>query len=44
MGLIGILFDAKKQGLILKVLPLVERLKIEAGFWISSNLFNEIIR
>lgn len=43
MGLIGILFEAKKQGLITKVTPLVEDLKSEAGFWISKPLLNEII-
>ena len=44
MGLIGILFNAKKHGLIPKVFPLVERLKTEAGFWISNNLLDEITR
>ncbi len=43
-GLIGILFEAKKQGLITKVIPLIDRLKTEAGFWISNALLNEIIQ
>lgn len=44
MGLIGVLFEAKKQGIIIEVLPIVDRLISEAGFWISNSLMDEIIR
>ncbi|MBP9164636.1 MAG: DUF3368 domain-containing protein [Leptospiraceae bacterium] len=42
MGLIGVLFEAKKQGIVLEVMPIVDSLMNEAGFWISKSLLNEI--
>jgi predicted nucleic acid-binding protein len=42
-GLLGILMRAKQAKLIKEVKPLLSRLQIEANFWISSDLFHEIL-
>lgn len=38
VGLLGILLDAKQRRLIPEIAPLLERLEIEAQFWISATL------
>lgn len=42
IGTIGILIKAKKQGLIVKIEPLLDEL-IQNGFWISEKLKKEIL-
>jgi len=42
IGLIGVLLKAKSEGVITLVLPIVDRLIAEAGFWISEDFYNQI--
>lgn len=41
-GLLGVLLRAKKQGYLPFVKPILERLKTEAGFYLSDKLFLQI--
>lgn len=43
-GLLGILIEAKNQGLITTVKPVLDALVNEAGFWIAEPLYNKILR
>lgn len=43
-GLIGILVEAKQKDVIPSVKPILERLKNVAGFWISDDLFKQVLR
>jgi predicted nucleic acid-binding protein len=38
LGCIGILIEAKKQGLVPAIFPLLDKLEKEAGFWIDDRL------
>ena len=40
-GLLGILVEAKSQGLIVEVKPLLNALINQAGFWIAEPLYNK---
>lgn len=42
-GLLGVLAEAKKKGLIEKVKPILDSLISEARFWVSSDLYNEVL-
>jgi len=42
-GLLGILIEAKGKGLVTAVRPLLDSLKIEAGFWISEPLYELVL-
>ncbi len=43
-GLIGVLLDAKKAGLIELVKPEIDRLVTEARFWLSPQLISTALR
>ena len=43
-GLLGVLLEAKGQGLVREVRPLLNALRTEAGFWISSALYESVLR
>jgi uncharacterized protein len=43
-GLLGILVEAKSQGLIAEVKPLLDALVNEAGFWIAKSLYSSVLR
>ncbi len=43
-GILGILVEAKSQGLITEVKPLVNALVNQAGFWIAAPLYNSVLR
>lgn len=43
IGILGILLKSKQQGLIPKVLPLMNSLITEAGFFIHPRLFQEVL-
>jgi uncharacterized protein len=43
LGLLGVLVQAKRQGLIPAVRPSLEKLLSEAGFFISQALFAEVL-
>jgi len=44
IGLLGVLVQAKHEGLISEVGPVMERLKVKAGFWISEELYDHILQ
>jgi hypothetical protein len=41
---LGILVEAKSQGLIPVVKPLLDALINQAGFWIAEPLYNRVLR
>jgi uncharacterized protein len=43
-GILGILVEAKGQGLIVEVKPLLDALVNEAGFWIAEPLYNSVLQ
>jgi hypothetical protein len=43
-GILGILVEAKSQGLIVEVKPLLDILVNEAGFWIAESLYNSVLQ
>lgn len=43
-GLLGILVEAKSQGLIAQIKPLLDALVNDAGFWVAEPLYNSILR
>jgi predicted nucleic acid-binding protein len=44
IGLLGVLVEAKRRGLIPAVKPLLDDLVIRAGFWISQSLYSRVLR
>ena len=43
-GILGILVEAKSQGLISKVKPSLNALIDQAGFWIAEPLYNRVLQ
>lgn len=43
-GILGVLLEAKEQGLIQGLKPLLADLRIKAGFWLSDSLEKEILK
>ncbi len=43
-GILGILVEAKSQGLIAEVKPLLDALIKDAGFWIAEPLYNSVLQ
>lgn len=43
-GILGILVEAKSQGLINAVKPLLDALISQAGFWIAAPLYNSVLQ
>lgn len=43
-GILGILVEAKSQGLIADVKPLLDALVNEAGFWVAEPLYTSILQ
>ena len=43
-GILGILVEAKSQGLIAQVKPLLDALVNEAGFWGAEPLYNSVLQ
>jgi uncharacterized protein len=44
IGILGILAEAKGQGLISEVKPLLNALINQAGFWVAEPLYNSVLR
>lgn len=44
MGLVGLLYMAKRKGLIAVIAPELETLRHKAGFWISDHLVAQTLR
>jgi predicted nucleic acid-binding protein len=42
-GVLGILMRAKKKGLIKNIKPMLEKLRIQAHFWIKPDLYDAIL-
>ncbi|MBN1955160.1 MAG: DUF3368 domain-containing protein [Anaerolineae bacterium] len=43
IGLIGVLVDAKRRGLVDQIKPMLDALRDIAGFWISESLYRRIL-
>ncbi|MCX7112252.1 MAG: DUF3368 domain-containing protein [Proteobacteria bacterium] len=43
IGLLGILIEAKRQGLIAAIKPMLDELKTKAGFWIAPPLYARVL-
>lgn len=43
-GILGILVEAKSQGLITEVKPLLDALIHQAGFWVAEPLYKKILQ
>ncbi|MGC1306266.1 MAG: DUF3368 domain-containing protein [Phormidesmis sp.] len=43
-GILGIVVEAKSQGLIVEVKPLLDALVNEAGFWVTEPLRNSVLQ
>jgi predicted nucleic acid-binding protein len=44
VGLIGVLIEAKRKGLISEIGPLMDALRDIAGFWVSEVLYRRVLR
>ncbi len=44
IGILGILVEAKGQGLILEVKPLLDALIHQAGFWVAEPLYKRVLQ
>lgn len=44
IGLLGVLVRAKEAGYIQKVMPLMNSLKEQAGFWIGEELYQYVLK
>jgi hypothetical protein len=44
IGVVGILLQAKQQGLILVVRPLLDQLEQDAGFWLRRSFREHVLR
>lgn len=42
-GLLGMLIQAKKTGLVPAIKPLIDRLRNHAGFWIDNKLYQTVL-
>jgi len=43
VGVLGILVAAKTEGLIVAVKPILDDLIVQANFWISEQLYAEVL-
>jgi predicted nucleic acid-binding protein len=43
IGILGILIQAKKLGLLPEVRPLLDQLESQAGFWIAPTLRSRVL-
>jgi predicted nucleic acid-binding protein len=43
-GILGILVEAKSQGLITEVKPLLDALINKSGFWVAEPLYNRVLQ
>ena len=43
IGLLGILLKAKQKRAVERVMPLLDALRQDAGFWISDVLYHDIL-
>lgn len=43
-GVLGVLLEAKSNGLITAVKPLLDNLIVQAGFWVTEALYNRVLQ
>jgi predicted nucleic acid-binding protein len=43
VGTLGVLIAAKDRGLLAAVRPVLDSLRIDAGFWITDDLYNSVV-
>jgi hypothetical protein len=43
-GILGVLTEAKSKGLIPAVKPIMDDLRLKAGFWISESLYQRVLQ
>ena len=43
-GLLGVLIEAKDKEIITNVKPVLDSLRVDAGFWISEELYHRVLR
>ena len=43
VGLLGVLVEAKTKGLVLQILPILDQLLSQAGFWIAPQLYADVL-
>jgi uncharacterized protein len=43
-GILGILVEAKSQGLVAEIKPLLDALINEAGFWVTEPLYTSVLK
>ncbi len=43
IGILGLLLEARKRGLLPKVAPVLNRLEAEAGFWVAPELRQRVL-
>jgi predicted nucleic acid-binding protein len=44
IGLLGVLIEARHKGLILAVKPVLDELIAGAGFWVTRELYDSVLR
>lgn len=44
LGLLGVLRLAKREGLVLAIAPLLDKLETQAGFWVGGELRDRVLR
>jgi predicted nucleic acid-binding protein len=44
VGLIGVLIEAKRRGVVNHIRPLLDTLQNAAGFWITEELYQRVLR
>ena len=44
IGVLGVLMQARKTGLLPAIKPVIERLEADAGFWLAPGLVTEALR
>lgn len=44
IGVLGVLLQAHRSGLLLEIKPVLRRLEAEAGFWLSPVLVQEVLK
>jgi hypothetical protein len=44
LGLLGVLVNAKRDGLVEQIRPLIDALLADAGFWIGHDLYRRVLQ
>jgi uncharacterized protein len=44
VGTLGVLISAKDRGLLAAMRPVLDALRVDAGFWIADDLYNAVLK